>query len=54
MPTYSEDILTTAIAAYRNSEYTSIRKYAYAFNLPRSTLTNRLSNRTSYIKSYES
>jgi hypothetical protein len=54
MPTYSEDTLTTALAAYRNGEYTSIRKCAYAFNLPRSTLTDRLSNRTSYVKSHES
>jgi hypothetical protein len=37
MPTYSKDTLTTALAAYRNGEYTSIRKCAYAFNLPRST-----------------
>jgi hypothetical protein len=54
MPTYSEDTLTTALAAYRNGEYTSIRKCAYAFNLPRSTLTDRLSKRTSYVKSHES
>jgi hypothetical protein len=53
MPTYSEDTLTTALAAYYNSEYTSIRKYTYAFNLPRSMLTDRLSNRTLYVKSYE-
>jgi hypothetical protein len=29
MPTYSEEDLTTVITAYRNSEYTLIRKYAY-------------------------
>lgn len=40
MPTYSEDTLTNAVTAYYKSEYTSIRKYAYAFNIPYSTLTN--------------
>jgi hypothetical protein len=53
MPTYSEDILTTVLAAYCNGEYTSIRKYTYVFNLSCSMLTNRLLNRTLYIKSYE-
>ena len=54
MPTYSEDTLTTAVAAYRNSEFTSIRKCAYAFNIPHTTLTSRLLNQTSYSKSHES
>jgi hypothetical protein len=54
MPTYSEEDLTTAIIAYRNSEYTSIRKCAYAFNIPTSTLSDRLSTRTSRSKSHES
>src|ERR1700712_4865166 len=54
MPTYSEDQLTTALAAYRNGEYTSIRTCAYAFNIPRTTLTSRLSTRTSRSKSHES
>jgi hypothetical protein len=54
MPTYSEDTLTIALAAYRNSEYTSIRKYAYAFNILASTLSDRLSTRTLYAKSHES
>ena len=54
MPTYSEEDLTTALAAYRNSEYTSIRKCAYAFNIPLTTLTDRLSTRTSRSKSHES
>jgi phage portal protein BeeE len=54
MPTYSEDTLTTALAAYRNSECTSMRKCAYAFNIPASTLSDRLSTRTSYSKSHES
>jgi hypothetical protein len=54
MPTYSEDTLVTAITAYRNGEYTSIRKCAYAFNIPASTLSDRLLTRTSYSKSHES
>jgi hypothetical protein len=54
MPPYSEDTLTTALTAYRNGEYTSIRKCAYAFNIPRSTLIDRLSTRTSRSKSHES
>jgi hypothetical protein len=54
MPTYSEDTLLTALTAYRNGEYTSIRKCAYAFNIPTSTLSDRLSIRTSRSKSHES
>ena len=53
MPTYSEETLTNAITAYRNSEYTSIRKCAYAFNILASTLSDRLSTRTSRSKSHE-
>ena len=52
MPTYSEDTLTIAPVAYRNGEYSSIRKCAYAFNIPASTLSGRLSTRTSYAKSH--
>jgi hypothetical protein len=54
MPTYSEKDLTTAITAYRTSECTSIRKCAYAFNIPASTLSNQLSTRTSRSKLHES
>jgi hypothetical protein len=54
MPTYSEDMLTIALAVYCNGEYTSIRKYAYVFNIPASTLSDRLSTRTSYAKSHKS
>jgi hypothetical protein len=54
MPTYSEDTLIEALTAYRNGEYTSTRKCAYAFNVPRLTLLDQLTNRTSYSKSYES
>ena len=54
MPTYSEEDLTTALAAYRNGDYTSIRKCAYAFNIPVTTLSKRLSTRTSRSQSHES
>ena len=54
MPTYSEETLITALTAYRNKEYTSIRKCAYAFNIPASTLSNRLIRATSRSKSHES
>ena len=54
MPTYSEDTLTTALTAYRNGEYTSVRKCAYAFNIPYSTLALQLTTRTSRSKSHES
>jgi hypothetical protein len=54
MPTYSEEDLTNALAAYRNREFTSIRKCAYAFNIPYSTLASRLSTRTSRSQSHES
>jgi hypothetical protein len=47
MPTYSEEDLTNALAAYRNREFTSIRKCAYAFNILYSTLAFQLSTRTS-------
>lgn len=54
MPIYTEEDLTSAVTAYRNSEYTSIRKCAYAFNVPLTTLSKRLSTRTSRSKSHES
>jgi hypothetical protein len=43
-----------ALAAYYNSEYSSIRKCAYTFNIPPTTLTDRLSTRTSRSKLHES
>jgi hypothetical protein len=43
MPTYYEEDLTAALVAYRNGEYTSIRKCAYVFNIPCTILTNQLS-----------
>jgi hypothetical protein len=54
MPTYSEEDLTTAITAYRNGEYTSIRKCAYAFNILHSTFSDRLTRATTRSRSHES
>jgi hypothetical protein len=34
MPTYSKEDLTNVLVAYRNREFTSIRRYAYVFNIP--------------------
>jgi hypothetical protein len=54
MPPYSEDTLIRALIAYYNSEYPSIRKCAYAFNILVTTLLKRLSTQTSRSKSHES
>jgi hypothetical protein len=42
MPSYTEEDVQTAIAALRNSEYSSISQCATAFNIPRTTLLSRL------------
>jgi hypothetical protein len=54
MPTYSEDTLITALTAYCNSEYPLIRKCAYMFNIPVTTLSKQLSTQTSHNKSHKS
>jgi hypothetical protein len=54
MPTYSEEDLIAAITAYRNGEYTSIRKCAYAFHIPHSTFSDRLTRATTRSRSHES
>jgi hypothetical protein len=54
MPTYSEEDLTTAITAYHNGEYTSIRKCAYTFNILHSTFSDRLTRATTCSRSHES
>jgi hypothetical protein len=54
MPTYSEEDLTTAITAYRNGEYTSIRKCAYVFNILHSTFSDWLTRATTCSRSHES
>jgi hypothetical protein len=54
MPTYSEEDLTTAIMAYCNGEYTSIRKCAYVFNILYSTFSDRLTRATTCSRLHES
>ena len=54
MPTYSEEDLTTTITAYYNSEYTSIRKCTYMFNILYLTFSNQLTKATICSRSYES
>ena len=54
MPTYSEEDLTIAITAYRNGEYTSIRKCAYAFSILHSTFSDLLTRATTRSRSHES
>jgi hypothetical protein len=54
MPTYSEEDLTTALVAYWNGEYTSIRKCAYVFNILVITLLKQLSTRTSCFQLHKS
>ena len=53
MPSEIEATISKAIDAYRNKEYTSIRACAYAFSIPKSTLKDRLSGRTSRYNSHE-
>jgi hypothetical protein len=54
IPTYSEEDLINALVAYRNREFTSIRKYVYMFNILYSIFTSWLSTRTSCSQSYKS
>jgi hypothetical protein len=51
---YTEEDLTSAVTAYRNSEYTLIRKYTYAFNVLLTTLSKQLSIQTSCSKLHKS
>ena len=50
---YSESTVQSAIAAYQNLEYTSVRKCALAFSVPRQTLQHRLTGRLSRSISHE-
>lgn len=42
MPSYTEEDIKNAIVAYRRSDYTSISRTLAIFNIPSSTLRNRL------------
>jgi hypothetical protein len=53
MPSYTEEDVQTAIAALRNSEYSSISRCVTAFNIPRTTLLSRLQKIKTRIQSHE-
>jgi hypothetical protein len=53
MTSYTEEDVQNAIAALRNSEYSSISRCATAFNIPRKTLSNRLRKIKTRIQSHE-
>jgi hypothetical protein len=42
MPSYTEEDIQNAIAAYRRSDYASISRTSAIFKIPSSTLGNRL------------
>src|SRR4051812_3040727 len=51
---YSEHDMQNALSAYRKGEYTSIRDAARAFNIPFTTLRERLAGRTTRHVAHES
>jgi hypothetical protein len=53
MTSYTEEDVQNAIAALRNSEYSSISQYATTFNILRKTLSNRLRKIKTRIQSHE-
>ena len=54
MSSEMEDTISKALTAYWNKEYTSIRAYAYAFSIPKSTLIDRARGHTSRSISHAS
>jgi hypothetical protein len=53
MPSYTEEDVQNAIAAYRFSEYPSISQIVSKFSIPTLTLQNRLKKVKIQIQSYE-
>jgi predicted DNA-binding protein YlxM (UPF0122 family) len=53
MPSYTEEDVQNAIAAYRNGDYPSISKIASIFSIPTSTLQDRLKKAKTRIQSHE-
>jgi hypothetical protein len=53
MPSYTEEDVQNAIAAYRFGEYPSISQIASRFSIPTSTLQNRLKKVKIRIQSHE-
>lgn len=52
MPSYTKEDVSNAIAAFKAGEYVSISCCARVFDIPYSTLRNRLDKRKSYSESY--
>ena len=54
MPSYTEEDVTNALNALANGEYKSLRQAALVFQIPYSTLQNRLRKRKSRKESHVS
>ena len=54
MPSYTEEDVTNALDALVNGEYKSLRQAALVFQIPYSTLQNRLRKRKSRKESHVS
>jgi hypothetical protein len=52
MSSYDKDDLQAAIAAYKRGDYASISRTSRVFNIPRSTLYNRIQKPSSKIQGY--
>lgn len=50
MPTYDEEDLQAAIAAYNRRDYASVSRTSRAFGVPQTTLQRRLQNQNSIIR----
>ena len=53
MPSYTEEDIQNAIAAYTCGDYTSISRTATIFNIPRTTLLSRLKGNLNRKQSHE-
>jgi hypothetical protein len=53
MPSYIEEDIQSAIATYRRSDYASISRTSAIFNIPPSTLLDRLCKAKMRKQSYE-
>jgi hypothetical protein len=54
MPSYTEEDVTNALNALVNSEYHSVRRAALVFQIPASTLRDRLQKRKARNKGHVS
>jgi hypothetical protein len=53
MPSYDEEDLLAAITAYKRGDYMSISRTSRVFNIPRSTLRERIFTRKPRKESYK-